>query len=282
MQAGTQEFWRVANASANTILDLQVKVGNRAQPLQIVGLDGVPVGSQDGTAQGTIITQRDILLPPAGRAEFIVSAPRPGRKAVLMTEAIDGGPAADSNPERPIATIETTNTAARMERMPERSGPPHAQRFAGLADAEVTAKRDLYFSEIPSTGSRTEGFKFYITVKGQFQKLFDPNDPPDITTTQGAVEDWTIENHTAEVHEFHIHQIHFLLLAVNGKKVPKQQQQFYDTYQVPYWAGDGPFPSIKVRMDFRGPTVGEFVYHCHILDHEDGGMMGIIRVLPKS
>jgi len=35
-------------------------------------------------------------------------------------------------------------------------------------------------------------------------------------------------------------------------------------------------------MDFRGPDVGDFVYHCHILDHEDGGMMAIIRVLPRT
>ena len=46
--------------------------------------------------------------------------------------------------------------------------------------------------------------------------------------------------------------------------------------------GIGPYPYIKVKMDFRGAVVGDFVYHCHILDHEDGGMMAIIRVLPKG
>jgi hypothetical protein len=35
-------------------------------------------------------------------------------------------------------------------------------------------------------------------------------------------------------------------------------------------------------MDFRGPLVGDFLYHCHILDHEDNGMMAIIRVLPRG
>lgn len=55
-----------------------------------------------------------------------------------------------------------------------------------------------------------------------------------------------------------------------------------DTIQVPYWTGSGPYPSVTVRMDFRGPDVGDFVYHCHILGHEDGGMMAIIRVLPKQ
>jgi hypothetical protein len=79
-----------------------------------------------------------------------------------------------------------------------------------------------------------------------------------------------------------MHQIHFLVEEVNGVKIPKDQQQLYDTFQVPYGTGSRPFPSIKVKMDFRGPTVGDFVYHCHILDHEDGGMMAIIRVKPAG
>jgi hypothetical protein len=55
-----------------------------------------------------------------------------------------------------------------------------------------------------------------------------------------------------------------------------------DTIQVPFWDGKGPYPSVKVRMDFRGPDTGDFVYHCHILNHEDNGMMAIIRVNPAT
>jgi FtsP/CotA-like multicopper oxidase with cupredoxin domain len=85
-----------------------------------------------------------------------------------------------------------------------------------------------------------------------------------------------------EPHEFHIHQIHFLLMAINGLPVPPEQQQMLDMAQVGYRTGSGPYPSITVRMDFRGKDVGDFVYHCHILGHEDNGMMAIIRVLPAS
>jgi len=106
--------------------------------------------------------------------------------------------------------------------------------------------------------------------------------PPAITTTQGSTEDWVIENRSNENHEFHIHQIHFLLMERNGKAVTAGERQILDTVDLPYWSGTGPYPSIKVRMDFRGPDVGDFVYHCHILDHEDGGMMAIIRVLPQT
>jgi Multicopper oxidase len=49
-----------------------------------------------------------------------------------------------------------------------------------------------------------------------------------------------------------------------------------------YWNGVSHYPSVTLRMDFRGPDVGDFVYHCHIRDHEDGGMMAIIWVLPKT
>jgi FtsP/CotA-like multicopper oxidase with cupredoxin domain len=68
MAPGAREFWRVANASADSIMDLQVQYDGIAQPLQVVAFDGVPTGSQDGTRRGTIVTRTDILLPPAGRS----------------------------------------------------------------------------------------------------------------------------------------------------------------------------------------------------------------------
>jgi FtsP/CotA-like multicopper oxidase with cupredoxin domain len=156
-------------------------------------------------------------------------------------------------------------------------------RFAGLASLTPTAARTLYFSEVLSDPTDPNSpTNFFITVDGATPTLFDPNNPPAITTTQGSVEDWIIQNRAGENHEFHLHQIHFLLLAVNGVPVPPSQQQFYDTIQVPYWTGTGPYPSVTVRADFRGPDIGDFVYHCHILGHEDNGMMAIIRVLPGT
>jgi FtsP/CotA-like multicopper oxidase with cupredoxin domain len=283
MNPGTQEFWRVANTGADTVMDLQLKYDGVVQPLKLVALDGVPIGSQDGKRRGYTLTQNDIFIPPAGRAEFIVTAPSSTVKtAILSTKHIDTGPGGDFDPTRPLALIQTTQQALKLPLTEERNGPPNPQRFEDLANAKVTAHRKLYFDEKELGSNHSGGQAFFITVKGQFDKVFDPNAPPNITTQVGAVEDWTIQNRTAEVHEFHIHQIHFLLLEVNGKPVPKQQQQYRDTYQVGYWTGVGPYPSIKVRMDFRGAIAGDFVYHCHILDHEDGGMMGKIRVLPKA
>jgi FtsP/CotA-like multicopper oxidase with cupredoxin domain len=210
------------------------------------------------------------------------------KTATLSTLGIDTGPAGDIDPPRPLATIQTTAAAPDLPLVHKRNAPPHQQRFKDLAEATPTTERSLYLTEKMiigpppvAHGGLPPGSYFYITVVGQKPKLFSANNPPAIVTTQGAVEDWTIENRTAEIHAFHIHQIHFLLLAVNGKRVPLSQQQYYDTYPVGYWSGTGPYPSIKVRMDFRGPVVGDFVYHCHILDHEDGGMMAIVQVNPQ-
>jgi FtsP/CotA-like multicopper oxidase with cupredoxin domain len=289
MHTGQPEFWRVANAAANTIMDLRVKYDGVEQPVQVVGYDGVPAGSQDGTRQGVLVTQTGLLLPPASRVEFIVTPPGPDVKsAVLETETIEGGPAADTNPARPLAQIKLSDAPLHLPRVPKQNGAPNKQRFEDLKTAKVTARRVLYFSETPGVlhkndkDRRAEPVIFYITVDGQFREPFDPNNPPAIITNRGAVEEWRIENRSPEVHEFHMHQIHFLVQEVNGVKIPLDQQQFRDTFQVPYWNGKGRYPYIKVKMDFRGAVVGDFVYHCHILDHEDGGMMAIIRVLPKA
>ena len=164
--------------------------------------------------------------------------------------------------------------ALQPELIPAVSGPPPPARFSDLATTQPTVERQLYFSENNDTQ------QFFITVQGQTPKVFNVDNHPAIVTTQGSVEDWTIENRATEDHEFHIHQIHFLPLEVNG--APVSGGQYLDTINVPYWSGSGPYPRIKVRMDFRGNVSGDFVYHCHILQHEDAGMMAIIRVLPAS
>ena len=295
MRAGGREFWRVVNASADTMIDLELLYGGKAQPLALVAHDGVAIGSQDGARKGTTQTATHILLPPAGRAEFIVTGPPLTiRSAMLVTRAVNTGPAGDIDPERPLAHIAPVLALTGTPHALLAEGPANPQRFEGLAQAMPSATRRLYFSEVvtppPDRRIRSGGHakwgeagsaKFYITVQGANPTLFNPLNPPAITTTQGSVEDWTIENRTGEIHAFHMHQIHFLLLAVSGVPVSKSQQQFYDTYPIGYWKG-GAYPSITVRMDFRGPIAGDFVYHCHILEHEDAGMMAIIRVLPKS
>jgi FtsP/CotA-like multicopper oxidase with cupredoxin domain len=293
MRPGEKQLWRVANASADTILDLQLQYDGEPQDLAIVALDGVPTGLQDGTRRAKTISATDILLPPAARAEFIVTGPsRAVKNAAFVTLAVNTGPDGDNDPERPLVAIETVGRPSQTEpTMPGIAGPPWPQRFEGLATAAPVAERKLYFSEVLSDpGNPLSPTNFFITVDGAAPEVFDPHNPPAIVTTQGSVEDWTIENRSGENHEFHIHQIHFLPLSQNNFEIngsqpdPTIQGQYLDTIQIPYWDGnpDHPYPSVTVRMDFRGPDIGDFVYHCHILGHEDNGMMAVIRVEPSS
>jgi FtsP/CotA-like multicopper oxidase with cupredoxin domain len=290
VKPGRREFWRVVNSSADTVIDLVLKYDGVEQPLKVVALDGVPTGSQDGTGVGKTILMKHILLPTAGRAEFIVTTPTSGFKhAILETRKIDTGPGGDNDPPRKLAVLSRAKDGD--DTIPLRSMPTSTNDslptplFAHLDDVQVTTRRKLYFSEksqIPGKGPAENRINFYITVDGATPTLFNSNNPPAIITTQGAVEAWTIENRTSEVHEFHMHQIHFKVLKIDGAVVPPRDQQYRDTVQVPYWTGTGPYPSVTLLMDFRGHVIGDFVYHCHILEHEDGGMMAIIRVMPPG
>jgi FtsP/CotA-like multicopper oxidase with cupredoxin domain len=285
MQANKQEFWRVANEAADTILDLQVLFDGAPQTLLVTGLDGVPVGSQDSSRQGILIPVTHMRLPPASRVEFLVTGPSGNVKsAQFVTQAINTGPFGDNDTARTLAAIQGGETADGISAVAKVSQPPWKPRFRNLDTAEVDTHRKLYFSE---NATQTQ---FFITVDGQTPVVFSADLPPAIVTHQGAVEDWTIENRAQENHEFHFHQIHFLVLSqdnfgVNGSQiVPAIQNQFMDMIEIPFWDGNPkhPYPSVTVRMDFRGADIGDFVYHCHILNHEDQGMMAIIRVLPPQ
>jgi FtsP/CotA-like multicopper oxidase with cupredoxin domain len=282
MQAGQQEFWRVTNSGADTILDIQIQHDGAAQPLQLVALDGVVINSQNGQQRGTTKTVTDILLAPAARAEFIVTAPSHGEHASFVTLNIDTGPDGDVDPLRTIATIKT-DAPTQLPKVPAVTNTVQTAMAAAqeLGNQQPTVHRTLYFSEVLSDPTNPNSpTNFFITVDGATPQLFDPNNPPAITTHQGAVEDWTIQNRAGENHEFHFHQLHFLVESQSGFSVPQEIGQFLDMIQIPYWSGSGPYPSATVRLDFRGVDIGDFVYHCHILGHEDAGMMAIIRVLP--
>jgi FtsP/CotA-like multicopper oxidase with cupredoxin domain len=270
MKPGEKQFWRVANASIQDFLQLQVQVNTTPQQLEMIALDGYPL------AQTRM--QDTILIPPAGRAEFIVQAPPSGVSAVLHTNAYSTGPTGNADLAQTLANIVLTSNASAAH-MPTGSAPAAASqlKFADLAQQPVTANRKLYFSE--EFGGTNGPIEFYITVDGQRQKVFEANEKPVITTKVGAVEDWVIENRALETHAFHIHQIHFRVMEVDGK--PVTNNDLRDTIEIPYWEGKGPFHSVKVRMDFRDPTIaGTFLFHCHILLHEDLGMMHKILVEP--
>ncbi len=284
MKPGERQLWRVSNACAGTYLNLSILFGGRPQSLGVVALDGVPF-SENGTSGNLVRRQTQLAIPPGGRAEFIVAGPPLGVPALLVTRAVDTGPGGENDPNRPLARIEASAQAAEpRSKLAGSPKPLPAPTLPWLGDVTPVCTRRIYFSEkLADPNSPTSAVEFYITVDGQTPAPFDPRSGiPNIVAKQGTVEDWIIENRTKELHAFHIHQLHFMLLDYGG--VPVNEPFLRDTINVPYMV-DGAlrYPSVRLRMDFRDPDiVGTFIYHCHLLEHEDGGMMGVIRVEPAN
>src|SRR5579863_9474892 len=139
MKPGEKQFWRVANATLQDFLQLQIQENDTLQPMELVALDGYPLAHTRN--------ETTILIPPAGRAEFIVQAPPAGGSAVLFTSAYNTGPTGNLDVSQSIANIQTTNEAASSP-MPKAT-PPSADgtKFFDFAQQPATVQRKLFFSE---------------------------------------------------------------------------------------------------------------------------------------
>src|SRR5581483_4780362 len=195
--------------------------------------------------------QDKIFLPPGARAEFIVTTPKVGEQAQLVTRAWDTGPQGDNDTERTIAEI-VPSEQLNNEQQNANASVATANYLKEIPDTAI--RRRLYFSQLSGNAQDADLFVLYfITVEGQTPKTFEMGSPPNIVLHRGDVEDWTVENRSGEDHVFHIHQIHFKVLEIDGK--PVSDPSMRDTIDVPYWSGKGPYPSVKLRMDFRDPTI---------------------------
>ncbi len=285
IRPGERQLWRVLNASAITYLNLEVLYDGNAQPLGLVGMDGFPIG--DGLppppdARSLVNMQPHLIVPPGARVEFTITGPPAGTTGLFVTRTVDTGPGGENDPNRMLANIVADPSAPEPRSILAAAPqplPPPARPWLG--DVTPVRVRHLYFSEkLAKPNDPASAVEFYLTVEGQTPKMFDMRDPPNIIAQQGTVEDWIIENRSQELHAFHIHQLHFLLLDYLGR--PVHENFLRDTVNVPYANGRLlAYPSVRIRVDFRDPnTIGTFPYHCHLLEHEDKGMMGTIQVVP--
>ena len=266
VKGGEREFWRVLNASADTYFDLAI-VSGAPRELELVALDGAPLRR--------VISRTNIPIPPGGRAEFIVRMPGAGKPAQLVSRRYHTGPDGTNNPARVLAKIVSRHrSSVALSRMPQPIGA--AMRVADLRSLQPARIRKLYLSEDRADlTDPTSLAQYFITEEGATPRAFDMmRQPPEITVQQGTVEDWIIENRAREAHTFHIHQLHFQVLGGDF--------EMRDTIDIPFWDGkNAEYPAVRLRMDFRPDGIaGTFVYHCHILEHEDAGMMGRIKVEP--
>lgn len=92
----------------------------------------------------------------------------------------------------------------------------------------------------------------------------------DEVVTLDTTEVWSVSNSMAQPHSFHVHGVQFQILTVNGAPPDAQLAGWKDTIFVP---GGDQFRIIMSFTDYADPTV-PYMYHCHLLTHEDDGMMG--------
>ena len=114
------------------------------------------------------------------------------------------------------------------------------------------------------------GMMDMVTING---KKFDP-DRIDLRQEQGVTEVWEIYNKPdmmgGMIHPFHIHGTQFKIISRDGKETQPNEQGLKDSVLVE--------PGERVKLLVTFPEEGIFVFHCHILEHEDNGMMGQVEV----
>jgi suppressor of ftsI len=261
---GEKQFFRVVNATGHKTLRLNVE----GEKLEVVAIDGFALDTYPGTPP--TLMESSVVIPPAGRAEFVVTGPASGR-ARFRTLCYNTGPNGDPDPHIWLGDLAAPKhpDGGDFSKRPLTVGEPLAPNSYNSALPPPAAKRLVVFSE---------NAKPHFFING---KSFSPRAPPMFVVHVGTVEEWHVLNVTYEVHDFHIHQIHFLVESVNGVKVA--HPHWSDSFIVPHRIGIGrkSVPgSIVMLMDFRDPIIrGEFVFHCHILDHEDEGMMAKIEAI---
>ena len=244
---GERQFWRVVNASADRYVDLQLE----GQWFEIVAMDGMPIARND-PHHATRMADH-VLLPPAGRVEAIVTGPAATKSARLVSRCVDTGPQGDPNPAMILADIVPQSASQATPKISQSSLKSYVKSLDLTAEEKAPPRFTAIFTE--------DKDGFYINGE-----KFAPNAAPMVHAQIGTFQHWKIVNASGELHPMHIHQVHFLPYAENDR--PIADPLWMDTVNVPVGG------SVDVIMDFTDPVIrGMSVFHCHLLNHEDKGMM---------
>ena len=226
---------------ANIGADIWYNVELDKSTLLVIGEDGNPVWETWSDEQ--------LLLPPGKRFDVLVTGPPAGEYSLKTLKYKQGD---DTYPETDLLTVTSTGSAVETPAMPTALIEP-----APISEADVVQRRTMEFSE-------NENNQFFINGKE-----FDEN-RVDVAPKLGTVEEWTLTNTSDEQHPFHIHVNDFQVISIDGK--PYDAKGLQDT--VPLLPGK----DVVIRTHFTDFT-GKFVFHCHILAHEDNGMMAVVEVV---
>jgi suppressor of ftsI len=247
IQPGETQLWRLTDQTADTYFRLSLQGHN----FTVIGRDARPLPHPEVT--------RELMFGPAERVDVLVTGGNPGAYR-LVAEPLTTGPLGDMFAGQNMALMVSARDPAAPP--PPSLGPLTVVSGAGqpIPGDRIDARRLVSFSEDPLVTGL-----FFIN-----HATFDP-ERVDFKVPLGSIEEWTIRNASEELHVFHIHQLPFQVISVNGK--PQPFEGLLDTVNVPIHG------EVKIRLAFTDPIiVGRFLFHCHILEHEDKGMMAQIEV----
>ena len=228
--------------------------------------DGKPF-VQVGTGNGLLpepVVRQEILLGPAQRADVIVDFHRELHKKVILESV----PRPDDPPPGSVGTPTASIMQFRVVRKADhdRSRVPSTlvNPPAINAPKKATASWSIGLKGDPTTGS-------VWTING---KAFDPT-RADLKVPLGSTQTWILRNDSPITHYFHLHEELWHTIARDGHKPPAWERGLEDTWKL------DPGETVKVAAKFTDYT-GLFMLHCHMLDHEDHGLMAQFEVVRTS
>jgi FtsP/CotA-like multicopper oxidase with cupredoxin domain len=252
---GEVQRWKMTHAGIDQFLNLTIvsedESGGDTIPLHMVAYDGITLPEVD--------TEDAIFIAAANRAEFLVQGPSsPGR---YIFKSI---PNEHQDPlEIPLAVVIVEGEPMDMA-LPNALNPP-VDRLPDIADDEITRRRVISFDVVDGPRSPVPDFK----VNNRF---FD-GDRVDQTMFLDTAEEWVLTTDLRMSHPFHIHVNWFQVTQINGVDVEPRWQ---DTVAIPKGG------TVTIRHRFQRFS-GKIVLHCHILAHEDLGMMALLEIIdPKN
>jgi FtsP/CotA-like multicopper oxidase with cupredoxin domain len=248
MRPGEVQRWRLLDAGYQDDMLLELE----GHELHAIAYDGIQLGSIEHFKQ--------LLIAPGQRADVLVQAGAPGTYEFRALPYDQGHP----SPVDTLARVVVAGEPMAMKLPPALPKPP----LETIKDSEITGRRTLVFSKQgPEADAAGHYQEFNFLVDG---KKFDPT-RIDYRVKLGSVEEWTVQNtDTHDDHVFHIHTNPFEVIKVNGKALATPQWR--DTAIVRNKGG-----SIVFRTRFLDYT-GIYMLHCHMMNHEEIGMMQTVEV----
>ena len=239
---------RLVNASSFSSYDFQFSDG---RPMVQVGNGSALLPKP--------VSRTDILLGPAERADVVVDFGRDlGKKLVLQSVArVDGRPGGIGTPVTPIMQFRVTKKVADASRVP-----------AALMPLPALA--------VPATPTMTWAFGLGVNL-GKQATTWTINGQPydhtrvDATVALGSVQHWLLVNTSPLTHFIHLHEEAWRTVARNGQPPPPWEAGYQDVWRL------DPGDTVEVAARVTDYT-GTFLIHCHMLDHEDHGMMATFAV----